>query len=231
MLQKTKHLSVIYHIIEDIFSWEYRTHIALSGDALSCFLYSLDRFSTDICIEIVRKISDELAFQVYIETVLAKHGKIIEISRMWDAFFFTLQYWDIGTHLIIEIHTKIWTENQYEITNIYGLELLAQERSTIFANKLVDITTKKTLSARDIYDLYFYFVHEFPVNQLLIQERARKNTGEYLVYLLDFLSKKVTPETLDMGIENNFDTQQIVFVRDKLLSELWVIVQSKLELL
>lgn len=228
MLQKTKHRDIIYHIIEDIFSWEYMTYIALRGDTLSYFLYSLDHFPTDISIEIVRKIPNEPRFQVYIESLFARYGKITQISKLWDTFFFTLQYWDAGINIIIEIHTKIWMENQYEIANIYGLELLAQEKSTIFSNKLIDLTSKKIPSGRDMYDIYFYFTHDFPINQHLVKERTGKNLREYLLYLLEFLDKKVSPETLLVGLEELLDTKQMLFVQEKLLNELVIRVQWKI---
>lgn len=107
------------------------------------------------------------------------------------------------------------------------MELLAQEKSTIFANKLVDIASKKIIPGRDIYEIYFYFSHEFPINQPLIQERTGKNLTEYLIYLLDFFNKNLNPETLLVGLEELLDDKQKLFVREKLLDELVILVQSK----
>jgi predicted nucleotidyltransferase component of viral defense system len=75
----------------------------------------------------------------------------------------------------IEINTRIWIENQYEIVNFFGLDILAQDRSTIFANKLVALTDRNVVVNRDIYDIYFFFRNIFPINEALILERTGKN--------------------------------------------------------
>lgn len=228
MLQKNNHQGTVYRILQDIFSWEYKINLALWWDTLGYYIYNLNHFSAHLSIDIVRKINDELLFQEYLESIFTLYTKILAVSKVWNIIFFTLQYWDSDTNIIIEIHLNIWTENQYEIVNFYGLELLAQEKSTLFANKLVDFTSKKILSGRDIYDVYFYFTQQFAINHILIQERAKRNLREYLIFLLGFLEKNVNPETPITGLEELLDTKQMQFAQEKLLNELVILIQYRI---
>lgn len=186
----------MYHIVRDIFSGEYRTNLAFKGGTLCYFLHKLDRFSTDLDIDLVRAVADEDVFLSYIETLVAKYGKVKEKTRKHFAFFFLLSYGEADMNIKIEINTRIWTENQYEIVSFFGLDILAQERSTIFANTLVALTDRPSVVNRDIYDAYFFFQNMFPINEALIVERTGKNTQEYLKYLRAYLEKKANPKNL-----------------------------------
>ncbi len=139
-----------------------------------------------------------------------------------------MNYGDNDENIRLEIHTKVWTENLYEITNLFGLEILTQERSTLFANKLIDITNSKALVNRDLYDINFYFFRDFPINQLLIQERTDKKLREYLIYLLDFINKKINSDNVLDGFEELLEEEQKIFIQQKLFDDVVRILQSKI---
>jgi predicted nucleotidyltransferase component of viral defense system len=180
----------MYHVIHDIFSSEYATSLAFKGGTLCYFVHRLDRFSTDIDIDLIAPLSDETIFMENMESILKKYGKVKEKSRKRHTLFFLLSYGESDMNIKIEINTRIWKANTYELVNFFGMEILAQDRSTIFANKLVAITDRSLLANRDLYDVYFFFKNLFPLNEAVILERTGKNAKEYLAYLLDFLEKK-----------------------------------------
>jgi predicted nucleotidyltransferase component of viral defense system len=72
----------------------------------------------------------------------------------------------------IDISRKIWDNNNYEIVNFFGTDINVQTKDTIFANKLVALTDRKSLANRDIYDIYFFFKNSFDINEDLIFERT-----------------------------------------------------------
>lgn len=86
------------------------------------------------------------------------------------------------------------------MVNFFGTSILAMEKSTIFANKLVAVTDRTQLANRDIYDIYFFFKNSFPINEAVILERTGKNLHEYLVFLLEFLEKNVKKTPLLQGL-------------------------------
>ncbi len=230
MLQVAKHREIMYHILRDIFSGEYAKNLAFKGGTLCYFIHRLDRFSTDIDIDLIKTVDDEARFFESMETILKKYGKIKERSRKQHTLFFLLSYGESDMNIKIEINTRIWKANTYSIVNFFGLEMLSQEKSTIFANKLVAVTNRKHIVNRDLYDVYFFFKNMFPINEAVILERTGKNLQEYLSYLLEFLQKNISKKNLLEGLGEVLDNKQKAFVKEKLLEELYGVLRFQVEM-
>lgn len=230
MLQVTKHRELMYNVLRDIFSSEYAVNLAFKGGTLCYFIYSLDRFSTDIDLDLVHPVWDEDIFLQNIGSILNRYGTIKETTRKRSTFFFLLSYGETDMNIKIEINTRIWGANKYELLNFYGVELLAMEKSTIFANKLVATTDRKKVVNRDLYDIYFFFKNMFPINDAVIRERTGKATKEYLKYLLEFLDINVKKKNLLDGLWEVLDSKQKTFVKEKLLDELRGMIQFQIDL-
>lgn len=119
MLQITKHREVMYHILRDIFSGEFAPYLAFKGGALCYFVHHLDRFSTDLDLDLMQSIDDEVVFLDTIESILKKYGKIKERPKKRSTFFFLLSYGETDMNIKIEINTRIWKANQYELVNFF----------------------------------------------------------------------------------------------------------------
>jgi len=230
MLQVVKHREVMYQIIQDIFSSEYAKSIAFKWGTLCYFVHHLDRFSTDIDIDLIKPITDEKLFLESIELILKKYGKIKEKIKKRYTFFFLLSYGETDMNIKIEINTRIWKANTYELINFYWLDMFVQEKSTIFANKLVAVTDRKQVVNRDLYDIYFFFKNIFPVNDAIILERTGKTLKDYLQYLLEFLEKNLNKKNLLDGLWEILDAKQKAFVKEKLLDELRGVLQFQIEM-
>jgi hypothetical protein len=104
------------------------------------------------------------------------------------------------------VSRKIWKNNTYEIVNFHGRDVKVQDKATIFANKLIALTDRKNIANRDIFDIYFFFTQNFPINEKVVEERTaetewKKNNinrqtyltkNEYFEYLIYFLENKIS---------------------------------------
>jgi len=94
---------------------------------------------------------------------------------------------------------------------------------SIFTNKLVALSERKQLqnkvASRDLYDVYFFFKHHFPLNERIIKERTGKNLKEYLNFLLDFIPKHFNQENILRGLGELVDEKQKYWIKKNLLSE------------
>ena len=70
----------------------------------------------------------------------------------------------------------------------------------MFAHKLCAITDRKVLQNRDIYDARFMFEKGFPINEDIITLRTGKDIHEYFIYLIDFIEKHVSQNTILEGL-------------------------------
>lgn len=230
MLQVSKHREVMYNILRDIFSGPYASHMAFKGGTLCYFIHHLDRFSTDLDFDLIRGVVDEAGFLDAMESLLRQHGKIKEKVKKRHTFFFLLSYGETDMNIKIEINTRIWKSNRYEMVNFFGLEMLAMDRATIFANKLVAVTDRKKVVNRDLYDIFFFFRHLFSVNEAVIQERTGKSLKEYLSELPAYIWKHVTKKSILTGLGEVLDAKQKVFVKERLLDELLGVIRFQIEI-
>ncbi len=228
MLRADKHREVMYFILRDIFASKYAKNLAFKGGTLCYFLYKLDRFSTDLDFDLVLPIENESAFFLEFTKILQKHGTLKEQLKKRSTYFFLLSYGTEDMNIKIEINTRIWKANKYEVVNFFGTSILAMEKSTIFANKLVTVMDRTQLANRDIYDVYYLFKHLFPINEAVIEERTEKSLHEYLISLLEFLRKNVKKTNLLQGLGEVLDAKQKSFVKNKLLTELEGIIEFKI---
>lgn len=90
-----------------------------------------------------------------------------------------------------EANARIWKANRYETISFFGTPILAMEKSTIFANKLVALTDRENFASRDAYDVHFFFRNLFDVNEGVVIERTGKTLKEYYAFLLDYLRSEV----------------------------------------
>jgi hypothetical protein len=107
--------------------------------------------------DLILPLEDEANFFLELTKMLEKYGKIKERTKKRSTYFFLVSYGDQDMNIKIEINTRIWKANTYEIINFFGASILAMEKSTIFANKLVAVTDRAQIANRDIYDVYFFF--------------------------------------------------------------------------
>ena len=173
-LNKENHRNLMYQILRDIFSSDISRYLAFKGGTACYFFHKLDRFSTDLDFDLLdsfQNIDDQL------EEILKKYGTLKKSSRN-----IILSYGELDVNIKIDISRNIWKHNIYEIRNFYGIDILTQDKSTIFSNKLVALTQRNT--NRDIYDVYFFFQQDFLINEKIIFERTGKNIQDFFYQIL-----------------------------------------------
>ena len=218
MLNKDKHRMLMFQILKDIFLSDFGSNLSFKWWTACYFLYGLDRFTTDLDFDLLEDI-DWL------------DNKIVEIlEKYWSVKKGTkliLSYGEKDINIKIDINRNIRTNNNYEIIDFYGIDMKVQDKSTIFANKLVALTERFT--NRDIYDVYFFFQKMFDINEEIIIERTWNTKKELFIIIRDKL--KVLPENYKIldWLGELLDEKQKSFVKNKLLKELLWIIEMKID--
>jgi len=217
MLNREKHRLIMFNIIKDIFNSDMWRYFAFKWWTACYFLYSLDRFSTDLDFDLLENIDwvDE-----FIENILKKYWTI----KKWNKLI--LSYGDIDMNIKIDINRNIWKSNKYEIINFYWTDIRIQDKSTIFANKLVALLERNT--NRDIYDVYFFFQNMFDVNEDIILERTWDNFKSLLILIEKKLSSLPKNYKILDWLWEVLTEKQKIFVKEKLLQDLIWILQMKI---
>lgn len=132
-------------------------------------LHKLDRFSTDIDLDILDIEQENLIIQ-YMKELLIQFGDIKNETLGKTIHRWIFRYDEKGMNIKIELNKRIWTNNTYEPQNINNIPISCMTPDCIFANKLVALSER--FVNRDLYDIYFFFREKFPINEALITERT-----------------------------------------------------------
>lgn len=222
MLNVILHRKKMYEILKEIYSSNYAKNLAFKWWTLCYFMHSLDRFSTDLDFNLIWDNDEEKLFEE-IKKILENKWIIKESYNKRFTLFFLLSYGESDMNIKIEINKRNRENNKYEILNFFWTDIIVMDKSSIFANKLVALTDRKIMVNRDLYDIYFFYKNNFPINEALILERTWKNYKDYLKYILDFI-KTLDSKKLLSWLWEVLDNKQKAFVKDRLLKELiWII--------
>lgn len=211
MLRKDIHRQFLYNCIKAIFSHPIAKHLAFKWWTACYFFYDLPRFSTDIDIDLISPIDED------IDAVMASILK--PFGTLKQGHHSILSYGDSDTNIHIDINRRIRTHNHYEIKNFFGTDMKVQTLDTIVANKLVALLER--WAQRDFFDVYDFLYKAYPINEALIEER----TG----HGLDQLRKKIVQRIDALGSKSNIlqslgetlqDEKQKSWVKTHLLREL-----------
>lgn len=218
MLNTSFHRKYMFEILVNIFQTKFAKNLAFKWWTACYFLHSLDRFSTDLDFNLIWEVDEEKLF-TDIETLLLKQWTIKESYNKRFTIFFLFSYGENDMNIKIEINKRNRNNNIYETINFFWNDIIVMDRASIFTNKLVALTDRKIMVNRDLYDIWFFYKNNFPINEKIIIERTWKTYKEYLFFLLDFLSK-VNKKNLLNWLGEVLNPKQKAFVKDKLLTEL-----------
>lgn len=254
MLNKEIHRQKMYNILIDIFSSNLWKYLAFKWWTACYFFHKLDRFSTDLDFDLIlnyeKNIKGELIWKIKrrspgVQGELSWKNKkgypgiddeIINIlKKYWDVkksnYNIKLSYSAHDMNIKIDINRNIWKNNKYEIINFYWTDIKTQDKSTIFANKLVALIER--FANRDIYDVYFFIKNNFDINEEVILERTGKTKKELFIEIVKKL-KNISKNTiwwykiLDWLWEVLKDEKHKSFVKNKLVIELIWLLEFKL---
>jgi len=162
---------------------------------------------------------DEEILLLEIEKILWKIWIIKEYYNKRFTIFFLFSYGESDMNIKIEINKRNRKNNVYETINFFWSDIIVMDKASIFSNKLVALTDRKIMVNRDLYDIWFFYKNNFPINEKLITERTWKTYKEYLEFVLEFLSK-INKKTLLNGLWEVLNPKQKAFVKDRLIIEL-----------
>lgn len=211
----------MFQIIKDIFTSSLGKHLAFKWWTACYFLYGLDRFSTDLDFDLVDDDGDKKRDDNLI-LILKKYGTI----KRWQKI--VLSYGEHDINIKIDINRKIWESNKYEFVDFYGTTIQVQDKSTIFANKLVALTERST--NRDIYDVYFFFQKLFDINVDLVLERTGHDIKFVYHQIIDKLNTLPLRYKILDGLWELLDTKQKHRTKTHLISSLVSLLYMKIRL-
>ena len=218
MLNQDEHKQVMIKILLDLVSDKsLSAKLGFKGGTALFLMYGLDRFSTDLDFDLIGGGGEgEIAM---IDGIVEKNLTVIDKKTKRFTWYWMGSY-KKGEHKIkVEINTREYP-NEYEIKDFRGYSIKVLKREFVFAHKLCAVLDRKNLENRDLYDIWWMFEHDFPINEAIIKLRMGKNLKKYLSEILEMVRKLPKKYDILQGLGEVMGEGKKDWVKAKLLSEL-----------
>jgi hypothetical protein len=212
-----KHKNIILQILKDIFSdTSLAPYLGFKGGTAALMFYGLDRNSVDIDLDLLDDSKEQEVF-TKIQKIAESYGKIVD-SRVKRFNLITIISYDLKSQNIkIEVNRRNFG-SKYELKTLLGISMLVMVKADMFANKLMAMSERLGKTSRDVYDVYFFFKNDWPINQVLVENRSQAPFKEVLLKDLELLEKMDNRHILD-GLGEMLTEPQKDWARAKLRTE------------
>lgn len=223
MLDKQKHEQILKNILRDIYSTNNLEANLIFKDGTCLYLfYGLDRFSVDLDFNLITENFDDRL----ITDILNKYLTINDQRNKYFTWVWVGSYEKSKPKVKVEINKRDYPD-KYVNKDFYGITVPTMSPDSMFAHKLCAILDRKKLQNRDLYDAHFMFTKQFDINAEIIKIRTGKTIKKYFADLINFIGKKVKPNTILDGLGELLDENQKDHVKATLIRDLLFDLRSR----
>jgi len=217
MLDINRHKFFLVSVLRDIYSdTELAVNLGFKGGTAQMLFYELPRFSVDLDFNLLNLDKSSSVYNK-LRSILLDYGTIKDEAEKHFGLLLVLDYGAFERNLKIEISAREFPDS-YEIKNYLGIAMNVMVKPDLFAHKLCALLDRKTLTNRDIFDIYYFMKQKTPINKIIVEKRMGKGLIEYFDLCISRI-EKVKENSLLNGLGELIDVNLKEFVRALLKSE------------
>ncbi len=218
MLNRDLHKAAFINALSVIYSDSLiRTLLGFKGGTAAMLFYELPRFSVDLDFDLLNEDKKELVFQ-RLKEILPRVGRIDQASEKHYTLFFLIDYKKGERNLKVEI-SKRPSKAEFEVKNYLGIPMLVMKEDDAAAGKLSALTTRKKFATRDMFDMWYFLVNNWPIDEEVLKEHTGLTLNQALKKAQERI-KNVKKTELLAGLGDLLDNKQKAFVKEKIVEEL-----------
>ena len=220
LLNTVRHKNILIKILKDIYTDStIGPLLGFKGGTAAFLFYDLNRFSIDLDFDLLEESKENYVFE-QIQKILSNYGAIKEAQKKRFNLLFLLSYdeKEVGAQNIkVEINRRNFG-SKYEVKAYLGISMKVMIKEDMLAHKLCAMYERIGKTNRDIFDVYFFFHNNWPVNKEIIESRTNMPYKDFLQKCIDSL-EKVSDRNIFSGMGELLDEKQKVWVKSKLRAE------------
>lgn len=226
-LNTATHKNILLQILKDIYSdTTIAPFLGFKGGTAALMFYGLNRFSIDLDFDLLDEQKEGHVF-ARIEEIAKKYGRIKDVHKKRLGLFFLLSYEDKARTIKIEVNRREFG-SRYELKTYLGISMLVMAQADMFAHKLMALTERVGKTSRDVWDVWFFLEHRWPINKEIVKKRAKMPFEKLLKKCIGQLEKMSDRNILD-GLGDFLTPQQKDWARVKLRAETIFLLKARLE--
>lgn len=213
------HRNLLIQILKEIFSDpSLAPYLVFKGGTAALLFYHLSRFSVDLDFDLVDPIKQDLIFQD-INKILKKYGHVKAQEKRYSLFFLLSYQQKLkdAQNIKVEINKRSFG-SRYEIKQYLGIPMQVMVQEDMFAHKLVAMHERIGKTNRDIFDVWFFFHNNWPINKKIIENRTNMTYKAFLQTCINDL-ETVDRRTILSGIGELLTNEQKTWAKTKLIPE------------
>ncbi len=193
------HKKICLMILKDIFgNPSLGAYLGFKGGTAALFFYGLTRFSVDLDFDLLDPAKEESIFEAIIP-LLEKYGKLRDLKNKRFSLLYHLTYDGkkvLADNIKVEINKRNFGSS-YTVKEFLGIPMKVMIQEDMFANKLIAMRDRIGKANRDIYDVWFFFSNNWPVNKKMIEVRTGLSYKVFLQKCIEALSNVNNRRILD----------------------------------
>lgn len=226
----TIHKNILIHILRDIYTdSKLGPFLGFKGGTAVYLFYELPRFSVDLDFDLLDDQQRQFVFES-VKNIVTKYGKIKEAEEKRWTIFFLLSYdnkAENAPNIKVEINLRDFG-SRYEIKSYFGIAVKVMIQEDIVAHKMVAMTERIGKANRDIFDVWFFLKNNWPINELIVQQRTGLAMPQFLEKCIELL-ESMSDRGILSDIGELLTPEQKVWAKTKLRTDTIFYLRLKLE--
>ena len=221
------HKTILFQILKDVYSdTTIAPFLGFKGGTAALMFYGLDRFSVDLDFDLLDESKEDHVFEKVI-TIVKKYGTLKETYKKRFNLFCLISYEDKAHNIKLEINRRQFG-SKFEVKTYLGVSMLVMVPEDMFAHKLMAMHERISKTSRDVYDVWFFLEHRFPINKEIVENRANMSLDELLQKCIQQLEEMNNRNILS-GVGELLTSSQKDWVKAKLRVETIALLKLRLE--
>lgn len=220
------HRNILLQILKDIYSDSVLApHLGFKGGTAALLFYGLDRDSVDLDFDLLDETKEKEVFEK-IQEIAARYGKIMDAQVKRFNLLTVIAYDLKSQNIKIEINRRSFG-SRYEIRTLLGISMLVMIQEDMFAHKLMAMSERIGKASRDVYDVWFFLEHHWPLNREIVESRSGLSFRDMLKKCAEQL-EKMDNRIILSGLGELISGSKKDWVRSKLREETIFLLKARL---
>jgi len=176
------HRNILVLILKDLFKdSSLAPFLGFKGGTAAMLFYGLSRFSVDLDFDLLNEPDIDVVFEA-IRTHLEKYGTVKKVDNKRYTLFFLLSYEgkiDGASNIKVEINKRTFG-SEYHVISFLGIPMRVMVKPDMAAHKLMAMYNRLGYAHRDIYDVWYFFQQQWPVNERIISMVTQVPYSDFL---------------------------------------------------
>ena len=118
--------------------------------------------------------------------------------------------------------------SKYEVKSFLGISMQVMVKEDMFAHKLCAMYERIGKTNRDVFDVQYFFAHDWQVNKKIVESRMGVSYKDFLTKSIEAMIKLNDRDIL-AGMGELVSEKQKVWVKEKLKAETLFVLRLALE--